>query len=246
MRYLFLILPMLVLSAGCVVTQRQDTPVRYRRLVEKQTQREYYIYVPSNYDAARSWPLVVTLHGAGVWDSGKSQIREWRYLAEQKGLIVVAPELDSAAYCVLRRGAWMKDLASDERAVLAIMDEVAGKYNVAAGSVLLTGFLEGGYPLYYVGLRNAGRFSMLIARDCYCDLDMMRGLELNDGQWKAAKELSMMVFNGKDGWGLLSGQGWKAFRFLRKNRCFNVEHKELRGGQLRRPNKAYKYWSNGK
>lgn len=234
-------------SAGCMVTQPQYTPVPARRLVEQQSETPYWIYVPSAYDSQRPWPLVVTLHGSRIWDSSKSQIREWKRLAEDEGFIVVAPKLRGSAFSVIRRGAWLRDLSRDERSVLAIIDRVCEQYNIARGEggapdILLTGFLEGGYPLYYIGLRNAGRIGMLIARDCYVDLEMLEQIDRNGASWRAATKLPMMVFSGKDGWSAPVNQGWKAFRFLRENDCTKAVRKELRGGQLRRPRKTYTYW----
>lgn len=235
-----MLLPVLVSAlGGCMVTQPQNTPVAQRRLVEPATSRGYWLYVPSYYSPNRQWPLVVTLHGGWLWDSSESQIREWKHLAEKHGLIVAAPDLESSQMWVILRDGWMADLAADEKAVLAVIADVSGKYRIAKGRTLLTGFLEGGYALYYIGLRNAGSLAALVARDCYTDMEMMDGIELTD----AARNLPMLIFNGKHGWGRLSAHGWDAFRFLRENRCYQADRKEVAGGQLRRPKRAYRFWA---
>ena len=245
MRYYLLILPLLGIAGGCIVTQPQDTPVPALQILEQKTQTSYWIYVPSGYTEDRDWPLVVTLHGSSTWDSSKTQIDEWKYLAEQKGLIVVAPDLSSVSGYRLNRDKWMENLKRDEQAVLAVMDEVTTKYRISMGrggerpAILLTGFLQGGYPLYYIGLLNPKWFSMLIARDCYTDEEMLNELELSED----ATKLSILIFNGKDGWSPLPTHGWDAYRCLRQKRCYQTRRKEVRGGQLRRPELAYQNWS---
>jgi len=255
-----LLLSVLSGSAGCMVTQEQTTPVPARRMTEPTTGREYWLYVPSDCDPKRPRPLVVTLHGAGLWDSSEDQIREWKHLAEQHGLIVAAPDVRSASLWRLSRSSWQDDLESDERAVLAIIDQIVSTYAIGVVSdghragappgrqkrrhILLTGFLEGGYALYYIGLRHAGRFGMLIARDCYSDADMLESIPVT----AEARTTPMLIASGKDGWWTISGcvwnvgHAWRAYRFLRAHKCFRAERKEYRGGQLRRPARAYQHW----
>ena len=229
---------LLLMQAGCLVTQPQDTPVEPTLRTEKATGGKYWLYVSSTHDAQRSWPLVVSLHGCGPWDSARKQIREWRSLAETHGVIVAAPELGSMSLWTFGREGLMKSLAEDERLVLAIIEEVSRGFNVPPRAVLLTGFLDGGHPLYFIGLRNPDKLGMLIARDCYTDLELLKGIELTD----AARKLPIIVSNGKDGWWEFPQAGWRAYRFLRENRFFRTHRKESRGGQLRRPGKAYEYW----
>ncbi|MCD6364637.1 MAG: hypothetical protein J7M14_02055 [Planctomycetes bacterium] len=247
MRVFMLLAAVQIACSGCMVTQPQYTPVPAMRLVEQKTATPYWIYVPSTYDSTKPVPLVVTLHGSRLWDSSKAQIREWKRLAEDEGFIVVAPKLRASVLRIIRRGAWLEDLKRDERSVLAIMDEVCRRYSIARGKdkvpdILLTGFLEGGYPLYYIGLRNAERIGMLIARDCCVDLAVLEQIDRSGASWQAAVKLPIVVFNGKDGWPSPVTNGWKAFRFLRLNHCTRAVRKELRGGQLRRPRRTYTYW----
>ena len=136
----------------------------------------------------------------------------------------------------------MNNLKRDERGILAVMDEITGRYAIGKRDVLLTGFLEGGYALYYVGLRNAGRIGMLIARDCYCDTKVLEQIELTGPAAKDARNLPILIFNGKDGLWTLADQSWRAYGYLRKNGYFLTERKELRGGPLRRPEGACEYW----
>ena len=80
---------------GCPVLQSQDTPVNEFRVTEPVTKAQFYLYVPSEYDQSRRWPMVVTLHGSPGYDDARRQAKEWKALAEEHGFIVLAPKLTS-------------------------------------------------------------------------------------------------------------------------------------------------------
>jgi len=236
---LIVLLALLPVLAGCPVLQPQQTPVPAVRAKIEATGTSYWLYVPSYYTKDRDWPLVVTLHGTYGWDSSQAQIDEWKHLAERHGLIVAAPDLRSVQGILpVIRSLWLADLQADEKAILSMIDELSAKYRIDPNAILLTGFSAGGYPMYYVGLRDPQRFDMLIARACNSDIGMMEGIELTD----AARKLPIMIFWGKDDLGQIQDQSWAAFRYLRERRCFATRHKETRGGHLRRPELAYDVW----
>lgn len=240
MKRLFIVLALLAVTAGCPVTQSQQTPVPPLRETSKATGTPYWLYVPSNYSADRSWPLVITLHGTYGWDGSQPQISEWKALAEQRGLIVAAPDLRSAQGILpVVRSIWYQDLDTDEKAILALIDELVAKYHVDPDAVLLTGFSAGGYAMYYTGLRNPQRFNMLIARACNSDVPMFEEkIPITD----AVRKLPVVIFCGKDDLQQIQTQSWAAFRYLRERGCPKAVHKEIQGGHLRRPELAYRLW----
>ncbi|MGC9454211.1 MAG: alpha/beta hydrolase-fold protein [Phycisphaerae bacterium] len=235
-------LPLLLLSGlllGCPVTQPQQTPVDAKRFTEDDTGRGYWLYVPSYYDGSRQWPLVITLHGTHGWDSSWAQMKEWKHLAEQQGFIVAAPDLRSVQGIVpVVRQWWYDDVRSDEQVILQLLDELVEQYSINEDRVLLTGFSAGGYPLYYTGLRNPGRFDMVIARACNSDVGLLDQIELTE----QARKLPVVIFWGKDDLKPLRDQSWQAFRYLREHGCVNTEREEIEGGHLRRPGFAWEIW----
>ncbi len=234
-----LMLPLAILAAGCPVTQSQQTPVESLRIEEPVSGAGYYLYVPSFYSDQRDWPLVVTLHGTFGWDSSSAQIKEWKFLAEKHGLIVAAPDLKSVQGILpVVRSLWYQDLQADEKAILAVIDDVSRKYHIDPNAVLLTGFSAGGYPLYYVGLRNPQRFNMLIARGCNSDLELFKQIEFSD----KVRKLPVAIFWGKDELAEIQRQSWQAFRYLREHGCRKASRKEVLGGHLRRPELTYSLW----
>ena len=228
-----------VMVAGCPVTQPQQTPVPALRQQTAAGGVKYWIYVPSYHTSDRQWPLVITLHGTYGWDGSRRQIDEWKYLAEQTGLIVAAPDLQSAQGILpVVRSVWFKDLAADDAAILSLIDDLVERYQVDPSAVMLSGFSAGGYAMYYTGLRHPDRFDMLIGRNCNSDLGILEGAEITD----AVRKLPVMIFWGKDDLKEIQDQSWRAFRYLRERGCAQAEHKEILGGHLRRPELAYRVW----
>ena len=230
---------MAALLGGCPVPQAPG-PGEVHFLQEPQTGEKYYLYVPTKYSDKRDWPLVVTLHGTFLWDGPRRQVAAWEALAEKHEFLVAAPCLKSVQGMLpVLEDPWFRDLQADERVVLAVIDELQKKYRVDPQAVLLTGFSAGGYPLYYIGLRNPQRFSMLIARDCNSSIQIFEKIELAE----EARDLPIAIFCGKDELvPVLQNQSWEAFRWLRLHRCYRTERHEIRGGHLRRPEFACELW----
>src|SRR2546421_1178187 len=53
--------------------------------------REYVLYVPGSYDRAKPTPLVISLHGAGLWGAAQKETSQWNPVADEHGVIVVYP-----------------------------------------------------------------------------------------------------------------------------------------------------------
>lgn len=246
-----LLLACMALLAGCPLPPHPDTPVSYLKKTEPITDTTYYLYVPSYYSADRDWPLVITLHGTYGWDGAWAQVKEWKHVAETHGFLVAAPRLGSVQGILpvssLARSQWMRDLEADDKAILAVLDDVRAKYRVDAGdartgrrpAVLLTGFSAGGYPLYYTGLRHPEKFNMLIARACNSHLALMEPVQVTE----ALRKTPITIFWGKDDLKAIDDQSWQAFGWLRTHRCFETKAKKLQGGHLRRPETAYGMWA---
>jgi predicted peptidase len=232
------LIPLVGLLGGCPVPQPRP-PGPILRVTEERTGAKYSLYVPTNYSDKRDWPLVVTLHGTHGWDGPKRQVAEWGSLAETRGFIVVAPHLKSVqGIFPVIEDMWHEDLTRDERLVLAVIDEVSRKYRVDRKAVLLTGFSAGGYPLYFIGLRNPDRFNMLIARDCNSSVRLLEQLQLTED----ARNLPIAIFWGKDDLSPIKKQSWEAFAWLRRHKFYNAKQHQIAGGHLRRPDVAYRLW----
>lgn len=228
------------LMAGCPLPSTPDVAGDLEKL-SSESGAKYYMYVPTWYNENRDWPLVVTLHGSLGWDGPMRQVKEFEYLAERHGFIVVAPNLKSAEGIIPILGR-ERLFRKDEKNTLAIMDEVSEKYRIDTESVLLTGFSAGGYPMYYIGLKNPGRFNMLISRSGNCSQGMFEKFDEEKTLPEDIKNLKVVVFWGKDDISQIKSDGWYAFRWLRQHGVSQAEMKKLKGGHLRRPRYAYERW----
>ncbi len=234
-RYVILLLLVWMLP-GCPVPSTPDTPVKAVKTRHLATGAKYYIYKPSYHNKKRTWPVVITLHGSFGWDGPMRQTKEWQYYAEKYGFILISPSLSSAEG-ILPVLWWDSKLQKDEKNILAILDEVIETHNADPEAVMLSGFSAGGYTMYYVGLRNPERFSMLVSRGGNSSLKIFESIELTE----AAKKLRIMIFWGKDDV-FTKEAGWRAFRWLRQNGVSTAEMKKVKGGHLRRPEAAYIFW----
>jgi len=245
------LLPLLTVLGGCPVTQDQQTPVE--ALSRQADGYTYWLYVPSNYTPDRDWPMVVTLHGTFGFDDANAQIREWKRLAEDNGLIVVAPTLKSVQGVLpVIRTLWYKDLAHDEQAVLTIMDEVQATYRIGTyrtdpkpkrgvpttrPAVLLTGFSAGGYPMHFIGLRNPDRFGMMLGRSANSNVELLDSLRPPE----TVKHLPVFMFWGRNEY-VTGGYNWDAIAWLSRRGVKNLDWKQIPGGHWRHPEVAYNVW----
>lgn len=232
-------------QAGCSAWGGQDTGVQEFQRVEPVTRSRYYLYVPGDYSSERAWPLVVTLHGARARDSAKAQVRQWKALAEKHGFIVLAPSLESPGGILpVSRSARRAALDKDEKRVLAGIDDVKGRYRIDARAVMITGYAAGGYPLYYIALRNPGLFNAVAAGMCRFDRELVKAVPVTE----AVRRTPVLIYFGKAShpvhskWSRVASDSWAAFRYLRESRCFKAEIDDVRGGNQRRPDVAYSFW----
>ena len=54
--------------------------------------REYVLHVPKRYDPSTPTPLVISMHGAGLWGAAQRDISQWDRVADREGIIVVVPD----------------------------------------------------------------------------------------------------------------------------------------------------------
>ncbi|HSW45016.1 MAG TPA: PHB depolymerase family esterase [Phycisphaerae bacterium] len=159
---------MLVCATGCPVVDNRAAPGRELHQRDPERNSRYHLYVPSTYKTSgetRRWPLVVACHGTPPWDTAGAQLDEWKGLAEEKGFLLVAPEL------VGTRGDFLPPPAEqierqmeDERSILAIVRSLRAAWSIDDTRVFLTGWSAGGYAVLFTGLRHPDVFRALCVR----------------------------------------------------------------------------------
>lgn len=118
--------------------------------------RDGLLYVPARYDPARPMALVVALHGAG--QSASRGIAPWTPVADDAGLIVLAPDSRGATWDFVS-GPFGPDVAFIDRALRWAFDRI----DVDAGRLTLAGFSDGASYALSLGLANGDLFSRLVA-----------------------------------------------------------------------------------
>lgn len=225
---------------GCPAVVRTNPRGELLHRDEPTTGQGYELYVPSGYHAGRAWPLVVTCHGTPPFDTARLQIREWMDLAEQKGVIVIAPELRGTR---ARSDSKPKTVAQqielqrfDEQAILSAVNHVKAGYRVDDSRVFLTGWSAGSYAVLWTGLGHPEVFRALAVRQGNFNPKFLEPLEprLNRHQ-------PVLVFFGQIDF--LRGQAEQCINWLKAHEM-TVFGDQVMGSHRRMPQIAYKYFAS--
>jgi len=113
-------------------------------LVSSGERREYILHVPERYDPALPTPLVISMHGAGLWPAAQRDISLWNEVADEQGFLVVYPS-------AVRGGGpsgWHVDggagRARDVRFIAELIDTLTATYNVDPTRIYADGLSNGG------------------------------------------------------------------------------------------------------
>jgi polyhydroxybutyrate depolymerase len=115
-----------------------------RSFVSSGEKREYVLYVPKSYDRSRSTPLVISMHGAGLWGAAQRDISRWNELADSKGFIVVYPSGAGGNGVRIWRAEPGDGLTKDVRFISDMIDTLSSSYNIDSTRVYANGLSNGG------------------------------------------------------------------------------------------------------
>jgi predicted peptidase len=116
----------------------------------------YLLYLPRGYgeDAARRWPLVLFLHGAGERGTNLDDVK-------RHGLARVLEEgLDLPAIAVSPQ--CLPDARWSSRTLSALLDEIERTHAVDLDRVYLTGLSMGGFGVWALAIAEPHRFAALV------------------------------------------------------------------------------------
>jgi polyhydroxybutyrate depolymerase len=129
-------------------------------LVSSGEQREYLVYVPKSYDPARKTPLVISMHGGGMWGAAQQEISQWNNVADEHGFIVVYP---SGVGPLARHRAWRAagGPGSDKevRFISELIDTLSAVYNIDSTRVYADGVSNGGGMAFVLSCMLSGRIA---------------------------------------------------------------------------------------
>jgi phospholipase/carboxylesterase len=112
----------------------------------------FSLYVPETYDSAHSYPLVTALHGGS--GNGGAFLWSWLREARTRELILLAPTAIGSTWSLM-------DPDTDGPSIDAMVEQVAGQWNIDTDRKLLTGMSDGGTFSYVLGLRGGCQFTHL-------------------------------------------------------------------------------------
>ena len=107
-------------------------------------QREYVLHVPRSYDRTRPTPLVISMHGAGLWGAAQRETSQWDEVAESQGFIVVYPSGAGGGGTRIWRLDRTDDLMKDVAFIAALIDTLEAAYNVDPTRIYANGLSNGG------------------------------------------------------------------------------------------------------
>lgn len=118
--------------------------------------RDGLLYVPARYSPSAPATLVLMLHGAG--GSADGALRPFRTLADDTGLVLVAPESRAITWDAIRTD-YGPDIAFIDRVLASVFARVA----VDPARLTIEGFSDGATYALGVGLTNGDLFRRVIA-----------------------------------------------------------------------------------
>ncbi len=219
------------------------------RYLPAQALMPYYLHLPKNFDAKKEYPLVIGLHGYG--DAAVKFSALWRYL-EQAEVIFVVPE----AQYPFQEGnigfSWQPEteyLSKESMQAYELMtgylqdlqDKLAEDYHIS--QTWLAGFSQGAYMGYMLALKTPNRYTGLLA--CGGGLVLEA---LSDVDYKAAKNLKIIISHGNTDKVVPFTEGQKAYQFLTEKGVNDLYLDEFSGGHTVSPNAISKMlaWIDGK
>jgi predicted peptidase len=115
----------------------------------------YLFYLPADYDASKTYPLMLFLHGRGESNGPLSLVAKWgppRLVARGDSLpyILVSPQCPA-------EDQWRSD--TQQTALVELLDHVVSQYPVDKDRVYLTGLSMGGYGTWRLAADHPERFA---------------------------------------------------------------------------------------
>jgi len=132
----------------------------YRSEIDN-TLQPYSVLIPDDYDPKKSWPLLVTLHDAGVDDRRALAGMAFPYYGppRKKGsevnFIILAP---------LARALSASYIGDSAREVIECLGQFKKLYNINEKKTAIDGFSMGGYGAWRIALLNPNIFKAVVIR----------------------------------------------------------------------------------
>jgi polyhydroxybutyrate depolymerase len=131
------------------------------------TKRRYIVHLPTAYDAARPWPLVLSFHGSNSNGQIQMELTAMNEIADREGFIVVYPFGTGARERMLFWNAGnccgyaYENKIDDVGFVRTLMDMLNGQLSIDPAAVFATGMSNGGMMVYRLASEMADVFAAI-------------------------------------------------------------------------------------
>lgn len=122
------------------------------------TARKYIVHLPTGYNPANKFPLVLNLHGLGSYASQQQLYSGMDATSDKYKFIVVYPDGVNNAWNV---GIGLNASINDVGYINALLDTLIKKYAVNTGKIYSCGLSLGGYMTYKLGCELSQRFTAI-------------------------------------------------------------------------------------
>jgi polyhydroxybutyrate depolymerase len=123
--------------------------------------RTYRLYVPKTYDPARAAPLVISMHGGGLWGAAQMEMSQWNAVADEQGLLVVYPSgaggRGPRAWHVGAAGG--DGSARDVRFIADLIDTLRSSYSIDPTRIYADGLSNGGGMAFLLSCTMSDRIA---------------------------------------------------------------------------------------
>lgn len=106
--------------------------------------RDYLLYVPRSYDRSKPTPLVISMHGAGLWGAAQRETSQWNTLADKQRFIVVYPSGIGGKAVRIWHAEPGSGLMKDVRFISELIDTLRASYNIDSTRIYANGLSNGG------------------------------------------------------------------------------------------------------
>jgi poly(3-hydroxybutyrate) depolymerase len=119
------------------------------------TTLKYLLFIPKNYDPAKKYPLVVTLHGAGsdyiAQVNNNDQAHPWieDSIQAREPHFIMAPNCPGSTWGGMM-GATATSLSAEGKAVVDAIEDLKKKYSLDTNRFIIGGFSIGGAGTYHL------------------------------------------------------------------------------------------------
>lgn len=113
-------------------------------IISSGRKRDFIVYVPRTYDRMRRTPLVISLHGAGMWAAAQRETSQWNPVADAERFIVAYPSGDDRGGPRIWHVETSPLLQEDVRFIADMIDTLQATYNIDATRIYANGLSNGG------------------------------------------------------------------------------------------------------